>query len=214
MANYVLQKLPEGMKDVEEVVFPKMQTYSMHDYETVLEHMQVYAGNYSTGMMRAVIDALIQTMKSWMPLGHSIKIDGLGVFTLSMGFDTSTPSEKALAEEKGKGAKTKYRHVCFDTIKFRPDAKLMKELNLENTFDKAEVDVKTPRKNKFSLEERISKALDIIEKNGYMMLSDYARATGLSRTSASVDLKKIVSDPTSGIASRGSCSHKVWIKRS
>ena len=89
MANYILQELPEDLSDGKKVVFPKMQTYSLHDYETVLKHMRTYAGNFSEGNMRAVFDALISTMVSWMPLGHTIKIDGLGVFSLS---PSSTPS--------------------------------------------------------------------------------------------------------------------------
>ena len=31
MANFVLQELPEEMSEGKKVVFPKMQTYSLHD---------------------------------------------------------------------------------------------------------------------------------------------------------------------------------------
>ena len=37
MANFVLQELAEGMKDGKKTVFPKMQIYSLHDFETVLK---------------------------------------------------------------------------------------------------------------------------------------------------------------------------------
>ena len=94
MANFVLQELPEEMSEGKKVVFPKMQTYSLHDYDTVIKNMRTYAGSISDGLIRAVFDALVSTMQSWMPLGHSIKIDGLGVFSLSLGFDTSTPSDR------------------------------------------------------------------------------------------------------------------------
>ena len=94
MANFVLQELPEEMSEGKKVVFPKMQTYSLHDYDTVIKNMRTYAGSISDGLIRAVFDALVSTMQSWMPLGHSIKIDGLGVFSLSLGFDTSTPSRQ------------------------------------------------------------------------------------------------------------------------
>ena len=130
MANFVLQELPEEMSEGKKVVFPKMQTYSLHDYETVIKHMRTYAGNISDGLIRAVFDALVSTMQSWMPLGHSIKIDGLGVFSLSLGFDTSTPSEKVFSQEQDdEDPKTKYRHVCIKGINFKPDAELLKKLN-------------------------------------------------------------------------------------
>lgn len=221
MANYVLQELPDGMSGGKKVLYPKMQTYSMHDYETVLNNMRVYAGSLSTGIMRGVIDALVQSMKTWMPLGHTIKIDGLGVFSLSLGFDTSTVSEKAIAKEKGKkGAdkekdeKTKYRHVCIQGINFKPDPELLKGLNEETTFERVDSETKTIRKEEPGREERIAKAMEIINKNGYMTLSDYACSTGLSRTTASRDLKSLTSDPTSGITTRGDHSHKVWVKNS
>ena len=84
MPKYVLQELPGEMTDGKKIVYPKMQTYSLHDYETVIEHMHDYAGSISEGMIRAVFDALVSVMKSWMPMGHNIKIDGLGVFSLSL----------------------------------------------------------------------------------------------------------------------------------
>ena len=219
MANYYLQKLPEGMKEGEKVVYPKMQTYTLHDFKTVLEHMHVYAGNISEGTMRAVLEALVETMKSWMPLGHNIKIDGLGIFSLTLGFDTSTPSEKTMAGKKGqaddekKEPKTKYRHICIKGINFKPDAELLAGMNSEATFDRVETDVVVPKKGTLSLEERLSRAKAIIEKNGFMTLSDYVVATGLSRTAASLDLKAIVAEPAYGIATRGSHSHKIWVKK-
>ena len=217
MANYYLQKLPEGMKEGEKVVYPRMQTYTLHDFETVLKHMHTYAANISEGTMRAVLEALTETMKSWMPLGHSIKIDGLGVFSLSLGFDMSTPQEKAIANKKGKNKgekeepKTKYRHVCIKGINFKPDAELLTEMNHETTFDKTEAEVVVPKKGALSRSKRLAKAKATIKKNGYMTLSDYVHATGLSRTAASLDLKAIVADPASGITTRGSHSHKVWV---
>ena len=207
------------MVEGKRVIYPKMQTYSMHDFDTVLKHMRVYGGSFSVGTMRGVIDALVQTMESWMPLGHTIKIDGLGVFSLSLGFDTSTTSEKEIAKGKGKNSgngkdvKTKYRHVCIKGINFKPDPELLKRLNDKTDFERADSEVKTAKKNKLTREERIARAKAIMDKNGYMTLTDYANATKLSRTAASLDLKSLAADPTTGIITRGSHSHKVWVKR-
>jgi len=106
MPNYILKELNKELTDGRKVVFPKMQTYSQHDFETVLKHMRTYAGNFSEGTMRAVIDG-----------------------------------------------------------------------------------------------------------NGFMTLSDYAKATGQCRSAASNDLKRLVASPDSPIATRGSGSHKVWVRR-
>ena len=213
MAKYVLQELPGEMTDGKKIVYPKMQTYSLHDYETVIEHMHDYAGSFSEGMIRGVFDALVSVMKSWMPMGHNIKIDGLGVFSLSLGFDESSPSEKAELKNTDNGPKTKYRHVCIKGINFKPDQKLLQALNKEASFERGEADVQVPQKTKFTREERIARAKAIIAKNGFMTLYDYANATHQSRSVASKDLRQIVADPTSGITTRGTHSHKVWIVR-
>ena len=213
MAKYILKEMAEGMADGHKALYPKMQTYSLHDYETVIEHMRDYAGNISDGIIRAVFDALVSVMKSWMPMGHNIKIDGLGVFSLTLGFDESSPSEKEALKNADDDPKTKYRHVCIKGINFKPDQKLLQALNKEATFERGEVDVQVPQKTKLSLDERLAKAKAIIAKNGFMTLYDYANATRQSRPTASKDLRKIVADPTSGITTRGSHSHKVWITR-
>ena len=81
------------------------------------------------------------------------------------------------------------------------------------SFERGETNVQVPQKTKFTREERIARAKAIIEKNGFMTLYDYANATSQSRSVASKDLRQIVADPTSGITTRGSHSHKVWIAK-
>ena len=213
MAKYILKEMAEGMADGHKTLYPKMQTYSLHDYETVIEHMRDYAGSISEGMIKAVFDALVSTMKSWMPMGHNIKIDGLGVFSLTLGFDESSSSEKAELKNTDGDPKTKYRHVCIKGINFKPDQKLLQALNKEATFERGEPDVQVPQKTKLTREERIARAKVIIAKNGFMTLYDYANATHQSRSVASKDLRQIVADPNSGITTRGTHSHKVWVAK-
>ena len=213
MPKYILQELPGEMTDGKKIVYPKMQTYSLHDYETVIQHMHDYAGSFSEGTIKGVFDALVSVMKSWMPLGHNIKIDGLGVFSLTLGFDESSSSEKAELKNADGDPKTKYRHVCIKGINFKPDPKLLLALNKEATFERGEADVQVPQKTKLSLDERLAKAKAIIAKNGFMTLYDYANATNQSRSVASKDLRQIVADFNSGITTRGSHSHKVWIAK-
>ena len=217
MANYILKELPGEMTEGKTVVYPKMQVYSLYDYDKVIQHMRVFAGGISEGVIRAVFDALATEMQSSMPWGHNIKIDGLGVFSLSLGFDTSSASEQkeSLKQESNDFAdpKLKYRHVCIKGINFKPDPELLKEMNKQATFDRVGVDVEVPKKCKYSREERLAKAKEIIGRLGFMTLTDYAVATGQSRAAASTDLKQLVADGDSGIIALGGHSHKVWVEK-
>ena len=212
-----LKELPGEMTEGKTIVYPKMQTYSLYDYDLVIQHMCALSRILNEGIIRAAFDALISEMKSSMPWGHNIKIDGLGVFSLSLGFDTSSASEKkeALKQESNDFAdpKLKYRHVCIKGINFKPDPELLKEMNKQATFDRVGVDVEVPKKCKYSREERLAKAKEIIGRLGFMTLSDYAVATGQSRSGASKDLRRLVADADSGIIALGEHSHKVWVEK-
>lgn len=218
MANYILQELPQGMSDGKKVVFPKMDAYSMLEYDKVLEEISKQDSSLREGTIRGVLDALAKMMTTWLPEGHSMKIDGLGVFSLSLEFDTSTPSENEIAKQQKKGAakeeqKTSHRHVRIKKVNFKPDAKLIAEMNRISNFERATPEVITPNKEMYSLKERIAMALDIIKEKGYMTLTDYTSATKQSRSGASNDLKRIVASPDSPIGVQGSHSHKVWVKK-
>ena len=218
MAKYILKELPKGMSDGKKVVFPKMDAYNMLEYDKVLEEIGNQDSSLREGTIRSVLNALAKMMTTWLPEGHSMKIDGLGVFSLSLEFDTSTPSEKEIAKQQKKGAakddqKTSHRHVRIKKINFKPDAKLVAEMNKVSSFERATPEVITTNKEVYSLQERINIALGIIKEKGFMTLSDYTSATKQSRSGASNDLKKIVASPDSPIGVQGSHSHKVWIKK-
>jgi hypothetical protein len=68
-------------------------------------------------------------------------------------------------------------------------------------------------KPKLTLDERIQKARDFLQKNMFMRVPDYVRLTGLSRTTAAQELRKLALDPSSGITSRGQRSQKYYVLR-
>lgn len=215
MANYVLQELPEGMRNNENGLFPKIQTYTLFDYDKVVKLIHSYSPAFSEGVIRGVLDGLTTAMKSALPNGHNMKIDGLGVFSLSLGFSDEQNEEASEEASKGtsKKRKEKYRHVCVKGINFKADKEFVLEINRETTFERDETSVRRIKKSATTPEQRLQSALLLIKKQGFITLSDYANANEMSRTAASRELKHFASDPASGIAERGAHSHKVWVSR-
>lgn len=208
MASYVLQELPNGMGDGDSALFPKMQIYTMFDYDKVVELIHSYSPSFSEGVIRGVLDGLTEAMKSTLPNGHSMKIDGLGVFSLSLGFN----DEKTGSSGDELKHKENYRHVCAKGINFKVDQELIKDINRESTFERAQPGVQRFESPDSTLEQRMQHALQLISERGYITLSDYAIVNHISRSMASRDLKRITSDLTSGIIAKGSHSHKVWVR--
>ena len=197
MANYVVKEMPEGMNSSNGKAFPKMQVYTEFDNEKVIELINTYSPAFSKGTIKGVLDTLGFVMKNVLPMGHTLKIDNLGVFSLSLEF---TDSET----ESG------YHHVKAKGVNFRVDQKLVDDINRENSFERSD-DQKTSA-SPFSPEQRLQRALELIDKQGSIRLQEYANLNSLSRTSASRELAQWVSDPTSGIRAQGSGPLKCWVR--
>lgn len=204
MGSYVLKEMANGMANNKKTLFPKLQIYTLFDNDKVIKYIHDYSPGLSEGIISGVLDGLAKAMKMVLPNGHSMKIDGLGVFSLSLGFDEE-------AGEKDKKQKDKYRHVCAKSINFKVDPKLIEEINKNSTFERNTSRANQRTKDDSTLEERKNKAIQFIQKQGFIMLDEYAIENGMSRTAASRELKLLSSDPTSGIVERGRHSHKVWV---
>ena len=212
MANYVIKKLPTGMGNGSEgKQFPKMQVYTEFDYNKVVELVHTNSPAFSEATVRGVLDTLAVVMKSYLPMGHTMKIDNLGVFSLSLEFADNEEAENNEQEGTKAEPKKRYHHVRVKGVNFKVDKKLVDEINKENTFERTPSTPITP--SPYSREERLQRALSHIDKHGFITLQEYANLNSLNYSSASRELAKLVLDPNSGIKPKGAGSHKVWVRR-
>ena len=215
MANYVLKEMPAGMGNGSEgKTFPKMQVYTEFDYDKVVELVHTNSPAFSEATVRGVLDTLAVVMKSYLPMGHTMKIDNLGVFSLSLEFadnETDTANQQEIPETQETGSKKKYHHVRVKGVNFKVDKRLVEAINKENTFERTSGNPSSP--SPYSLEERLQRALNHIDKHGFITLQEYANLNSLSYSTASRELSKLVLDPHSGIKPKGAASHKVWVRR-
>jgi predicted histone-like DNA-binding protein len=215
MANYVLKEMPTGMGNGSEgKTFPKMQVYTEFDYDKVVELVHTNSPAFSEATVRGVLDTLAVVMKSYLPMGHTMKIDNLGVFSLSLEFADNEPetvNQQETLETQETGSKKKYHHVRVKGVNFKVDKRLVEAINKENTFERTSGNPSSP--SPYSLEERLQRALNHIDKHGFITLQEYANLNSLSYSTASRELSKLVLDPHSGIKPKGAASHKVWVRR-
>ena len=211
MANYVIKELPAGMGNGSEGKrFPKMQVYTEFDYDKVVELVHTNSPAFSQATIRGVLDTLAVVMKSYLPLGHTMKIDNLGVFSLSLQFADNEAETDSQSESQEAGAKKKYHHVKVKGVNFKVDKKLVDAINKENSFDRSPLKSASP--SPYTFEERLQRTLSHIDKHGFITLQEYANLNKLSYSTASRELSKFVADPSSGLKAKGSGSHKVWVR--
>ena len=213
MARYEVHEMHKGMGKGEKVLYPKMPIYSQFDYDKVVELIHDYSPSFSKGAIRGVLDGLITAMRSALPMGHTMKIDGLGVFSPSLEFCDKKEQGQAADQTDGRKPKDDYNHVRVKSINLKVDKELLDQINRENTFVKVDSKVHRCKALSTTIEERQQRALQMIRQRGFITLTDYANANGMSNPAASRELKRIVSDPASGITTKGSAPHKVWVER-
>ena len=212
MANYVIKEMPTGMGNGKKGrLFPKMQVYTEFDYDKVVELVHTNSPAFSEATVRGVLDTLAVVMKSYLPMGHTMKIDNLGVFSLSLEFADNEVDADVMQEGTKAEPKKKYHHVRVKGVNFKVDKKLVDEINKENTFEHTPSTPTSP--SPYTPEERLQRALHHIDKHGFITLQEYANLNSLSYSTASRELTKLVADPHSGIKAKGAGSHKVWVSR-
>lgn len=213
MANYVIKEMPAGMGNGKKGrIFPKMQVYTEFDYDKVVELVHTNSPAFSQATIRGVLDTLAVVMKSYLPLGHTMKIDNLGVFSLSLEFADNETEADSQQEAQESMSKKKYYHVRVKGVNFKVDKKLVDGINKENTFERISGNPSSP--SPYSREERLQRALQYIDKHGFITLQEYANLNRLSYSTASRELSKLVLDPHSGIKAKGAGTHKVWVSTS
>lgn len=199
MANYVIKEMPTGMGNGKKGrIYPKMQVYTEFDYDKVVELINVNSPAFSEATVRGVLDTLAVVMKSYLPLGHTMKIDNLGVFSLSLEF----------ADED---IQKKYHHVRAKGVNFKVDKRMVAAINKENSFERTTSNPSSP--SPYPLEERLQRALSHIDQHGFITLQEYANLNRLSYSTASRELARLVADLSSGIKPKGAASHKVWVRK-
>ena len=210
MTKYKLQEMPDVHNTGKRKVYPKIVTNRTLSRKEFIKRMQGYHRGISESTTEAVLLDVADMLVEMLSMGYNVNLEGIGTFSLSLGFEDDKPTEMQSADDK-----MTYRKVGVKDINFKASPELIREVKRETDRD-LERDmggVKVIRKQLYSREERIARALEVIEKNGVLTLGDYASINNLSRTAASMELKELTNDKTSPIDSLGRGSHKVWVKR-
>ena len=210
MAKYKLQEMGDMRYEGKRRVYPKMVTNRTLSRKEFVKMMQHYHRGISESTTEAVLTDVVDMLADMLSMGYNVNLEGFGTFSLSLGFEDDKPTEMQTDDDL-----MKYRKVGVKNVNFNSSPEFVKAVKMETDCDleREMSGVKVIRKQLYSKEERIARALEVIEKNGVLTLGDYASINNLSRTAASMELKELTCDKSSPIDSLGRGSHKVWVKR-
>lgn len=210
MAKYKLQEMSDVHHTGKRKVYPKMVVKRTLSRKEFIKRMQGYHRGISASTTEAVLTDVEDMLVEMLSMGYNVNLEGLGTFSLSLGFEDDKPTEM-----QGDDDKMTYRKVGVRDVNFKASPDFIKSVKqaADRDLERDMGGVKLILKKKYTREERIARALDVIDENGFIGLTDYAYINNLSRTAASLELKEISHDETVPIRSVGQHSHKVWVRR-
>lgn len=208
MVNYKLQEMNDLHNSGKRIVYPKVIANRTLSTEELAQKMQEYNMGFPQGTVKGVLEGVAHMMEYMMEMGFKVKLDGIGTFSLSIGFDDEKTNEMASDKDK-----MLYRDVSVKDVNYKADPKLVNTLKKKTTLDRKQSEVSKLQKTQYSLDQRIKRALKIIDKYGFISLTDYAYINDISRTKASRELKSICGKEDSPLSCCGSGSHKIWVRK-
>lgn len=208
MAEYDMQELTLPNEDGKRILYPRMQLYGQKDLEYIADKVS-YATSFTRGDIKGLVQAITEEIAHSMSEGYSVKIEGLGVFTPSLGLRKDKERESG---EEG-APRRNAASICLRDINFRVDKELLYETAGHCTLQRAQYKKCRRSSQMFAPEERLERAKEFMKKNTFMSVAEYCRLTGLLKTTAANELKAWAAHPDSGINYRGRGTHKLYVLR-
>ena len=163
-----------------------------------------------SGLSRSTVEAVVTMIADVLPHllahGYSVSIDGLGTFAAKLSVRDDKEQDGFEQDEQQRNAQS----IEVSGIGFRVDKRLVHKTNDDCTLERGGVSRLRP--SAYTLEERMALARDYMEQNAFMRVGNYVALTGLSRSKASAELRRLSELPESGFVSRGCGTHKVYVR--
>ena len=207
MAKYIKQEMPDITGKGEHQVYYRMQTERNIGAAEFVEEVAGLGTGLSEGAVTHVLEQMVQTMARLLADGHTVTIGGLGTFRTAIGVMEGKEQDAFDADESKRNAQS----IEVRGVNFRADKALVKDIRVQCRLERGKES--RLHRSPYTREERLARALAFIEEHTVLRVPDYVRLTGLSRTTASLELRELCQDPTSGIRSMGQRASKVYIKR-
>ncbi len=207
MAFYVMEEMPDIHQTGERVLYPRLAMVAQTSTRELVQEI-AEASSFTPGDVEGLVRQLSVEIAHQLAQGHSVKLDGIGVFTPSLAL-----REGKEREEAGEGAQHRNaQSIIVGGVNFRVDKQLLRTVNGHCRLERAPW--KSRRSSqKFDVEQRQALALRYLEAHPYLTVAEYQRLTGLLRTAATNELRQWAAQPDAAIDTAGRGSHRVYVLR-
>ena len=207
MAKYIKQELPDLQQTGEQKVYYRLKTNRNIDTPEFVRSLSHAFNGMKEGDIIRVLMATADHLGELLGEGYSVTLNGIGNFKATIGLE----EDKELDTLDGNETKRNARSLQLKGVNYRADKELIKKASQHCKLERE--GIARIHRSPYSKEERLTLALEYLEKHGAMKVANYMELTGLSRTAATLELQEFRRDITSGIDSIGRGSAKVYVKK-
>ena len=207
MAKYIKQELPDLQQTGEQKVYYRLKTNRNIDTPEFVRSLSHAFNGMKEGDIIRVLMATADHLGELLGEGYSVTLNGIGNFKATIGLE----EDKELDTLDGNETKRNARSLQLKGVNYRADKELIKKASQHCKLERE--GIARIHRSPYSKEERLTLALEYLEKHGAMKGANYMELTGLSRTAATLELQEFRRDITSGIDFIGRGSAKVYVKR-
>ena len=207
MAKYIKQEVPDMKKTGEQKVFYRMKVERNIDFQEFIQQVCSHHKGITRGEALRVLVSASETLAELLGEGYSVTLDDWGTFKATIGLEEGKEMDTLDGDETKRNA----RSLHLNGVNFQADKKLVRNARLRCKLERAGV-VRVNR-SPYTKEERLQKALEYLEKNKVLKVSQYMELTGLAHTTAANELRTFSRDTSSGIVSVGRRPAVVYVKR-
>ena len=208
MAQYIKQEMPNLNGTEEPQVYYRLKTNRNISSKEFVKHISRNDSAVDRGEIEGVLIRIADGLAELLGNGYSVTLDGVGTFKAGLGLKRDKEMDSFEEDETKRNA----RSLQLTSINYRADKTLVREANRRCKLER--YGESRLRKSPYTKEQRLQLALEYLDKNSAMRIGDYMKLTGLSRTTATMELKAFRQDPASGITFVGRGSQKVYVKAS
>lgn len=202
MPQYTMQTMPDLQGRGQTVKYPRMRIRERIGLRALARDIE-QSTSFTVADVEGVMAAVSRHLGLLAAQGYSVKIDGLGTFCPTLGW------RKGVEREPTVGGKRNAVSIEVSGFSFRPDKDLVRTTQTHCLLQRAHApSYASPSKGS---RERWEAARLHLEQNGRLTVGEYACIGHLSRSSASRELKQLLSQGL--LSSRGRAPHLFYTLR-
>ncbi len=205
MASYEMQESNLPNKEGKRILFPRMRLRGQANLDEMTQKI-CEASSFTPGDVKGIVQALSEEIAREIADGKSVKIEGIGVFSPALGLREG--AERETGEEGDPRRNAASIHV--KDIHFKADKNLLRQTDRQCALERSTWKFRKSS-TKYTPEERLRLAKEYLAAHQFLTVADYCQLTGLLRDAAARELRRWNADEASGIESKGSGTHKIYI---